>query len=88
MEQLNKKIQSIFQFMARIPNDKLLHSFYGTLVYISFSIISPLLAIYIVLLVAVAKEVRDQYVYSGFDVIDILATIFIPLILFSKDALL
>jgi hypothetical protein len=71
--------------MAKIPHDKLLHSFYGTCIYILFSFINPLFAVLSVIIVAIAKEIYDEIIYSGFDWKDIIATIAIPMLLFIKE---
>lgn len=78
-------MDKIFKKLALIPNDKLLHSFYGTLIYIGFSFYNSLLAFAIVILIAFAKEIYDEVIYKGFSVTDILATTFIPLLLFIKE---
>ena len=75
----------LFKKLALIPNDKLLHSFYGTLIYLLLSLFSPIVAILTVIFVAIAKEVYDEIVYNGFDWKDIIATILIPMLLFAKE---
>lgn len=74
-----------FKNLALIPKDKLLHSFYGTVIYLLLSLFSPIVAILTVIFVAIAKEVYDEIVYSGFDWKDIIATISIPMLLFTKE---
>lgn len=76
---------NLFKEMAKIPHDKLLHSFYGTCIYLLCSFINPLFGIISVIIVAIAKEVYDEIVYSGFDWKDIIATVFIPMLLFTKE---
>ena len=76
---------TFFKKLALIPNDKLLHSFYGTCIYLLCSFINPLFGIISVIIVAIAKEVYDEIVYSGFDWKDIIATIAIPMLLFIKE---
>lgn len=75
----------IFKKLVEIPHDKLLHSFYGTLIYLVLSFFNPLLAFAIVIFIAFAKEIYDEVSYKGFSVTDILATTFIPLLLFIKE---
>lgn len=78
-------MDTFFKKLALIPNDKLLHSFYGTLIYLLLSFYSPIVAILTVIFVAIAKEVYDEIVYSGLDWKDIIATIAIPMLLFAKE---
>lgn len=74
-------MDKIFQKLASIQHDKLLHSFYGTVIYLLLSLFSPIVAILTVIFVAIAKEVYDEIVYGGFDWKDIIATIAIPMLL-------
>lgn len=76
---------NLLKEMAKIPHDKLLHGFYGTVIYLLLSLFSPIVAILTVIFVAIAKEVYDEIVYSGFDWKDIIATIAIPMLLFIKE---
>lgn len=78
-------MDTFFKKLALIPNDKLLHSFYGTVIYLLLSLFSPIIAILTVIFVAIAKEIYDEIVYSGFDWKDIIATIAIPMLLFTKE---
>ena len=72
--------------MSSIPNDKLLHSFYGTLMYGLLSIWDLELALWIVLITALCKEFYDEYKYGRFDYVDILATVALPYLLYLKEA--
>lgn len=74
-----------FKKLALIPKDKLLHSFYGTLIYLLLSLFSPIVAILTVIFVAIAKEVYDEVKYKSFDFVDIVATILIPMLIFAKE---
>lgn len=78
-------MDTFFKKLALIPNDKLLHSFYGTVIYLLLSLFSPIVAILAVVFVAIAKEVYDEVKYKSFDIIDIIATILIPILLFAKE---
>lgn len=78
-------MDKIFKKLVEIPHDKLLHNFYGTLIYLVFSFFNPLLAFAIVLIVAFAKEIYDEVIYKGYNISDIVATSFIPLLLFIKE---
>lgn len=66
--------------MTKIPNDKLLHSFYGMVIYTLFLTINANISIIVVLLVAVLKELYDIN-KTGFSLSDILATSGFPLLL-------
>lgn len=75
-------IKTIFQKMSSIPKDKLAHSFYGSLIFsLSLFLFSVNIAFVIVNIIAISKEIYDQYDYNGADVIDYLFTIFIPSII-------
>lgn len=78
-------MDKLVELMADIPKDKLLHSFYGVLIYLVAALVSPMFGIIAVVIVAVAKEVYDEIKYGGFDLVDIIATVGIPLLLFIKD---
>lgn len=78
-------MDTFFKKLALIPKDKLLHSFYGTCIYLLCSFINPLFGIISVIIVAIAKEVYDEVKYKGFDIVDIIATILIPMMLFAKE---
>ena len=78
-------MDTFFKKLALIPNDKLLHSFYGTCIYILLSFVNPLFGIIFVIIVAIAKEIYDEIVYGGFNWKDIIATIAIPMLLFIKE---
>ena len=71
--------------MTDIPKDKLLHSFYGVLIYLVAALVSPLFGIIAVVVIAIAKEVYDEIKYGGFDLVDIVATVAIPMALFLKE---
>jgi len=66
-----------------IPIDKANHFIYGFVIYVVSSLfLTPDKALALVCLFALGKEIRDEFVYSGFDVKDVLATICPALILF------
>ena len=75
----------LIQLMSDIPKDKLLHSFYGVLIYLVAALVSPMFGIIAVVIVAVAKEVYDEIKYGGFDWVDIVATVAVPMVLFLKE---
>lgn len=81
-------MDKLIETLSRIPQDKLLHSFYGVLVYSVVAILDVGLAMWAVVVVALTKEVWDEYKYSRFDWIDIVATVALPLALFISEGLM
>lgn len=75
-------------FLSKIPKDKLLHSFYGTITYIIVSCFSHDVAMLSVVVLAVSKEVYDDRIYSGFDWKDIVATTVLPILLYIQTIVL
>ena len=75
----------LIQLMADIPKDKLLHSFYGVLIYLVAALVSPVFGVIAVVVIAIAKEVYDEIKYGGFDLVDIVATVAIPMVLFLRE---
>lgn len=71
--------------MADIPKDKLLHSFYGVLIYLVAALVSPMFGVIAVVVIAVAKEAYDEIRYGGFDWKDIIATVAVPMVLFLRE---
>ena len=78
-------MDKIFKKLAEIPHDKLLHSFYGTLIYVLLAWYDVSLAIAVVGVIAITKEVYDEIVYGGFSFMDIVFTVAIPVVLFLKE---
>lgn len=74
-------MDTFFKKLALIPNDKLLHSFYGTLVYAIIALVDVTLAFGITVLVAISKEVYDFRVKGEFSLMDMGATIGLALVL-------
>ena len=71
----------MLEFLANIGKDKLLHSFYGALIYALVSVFSVYIALCVVVLVAVGKEVYDYKDYGKFDIKDVMFTVMIPILL-------
>ena len=61
--------------MSKIPHDKLLHSFYGMIIYIVGCLVSPLVGIGLVVVAAIGKELAD---YPRWDLLDVVATLALP----------
>lgn len=75
-------MEKIIKIMSSIEHDKLLHSFYGTLIFaLMLLITNSNIAMVVVIVIAICKEVYDELIYGGFDWNDIIATILIPTIL-------
>lgn len=72
-------------FLSKIPKDKLLHSFYGTLIYLPISYVDSFIGLGIVAVIALSKEILDEKDYGGFDLSDIIATMLIPTLIYIKD---
>ena len=68
-----------------IPHDKALHALYGLILY-SFLcfIVSPLIAVVVVISIAALKEVYDYFNIDKHtvDIVDIVATALVPMVLF------
>lgn len=75
-------MEKIIQKLASIRTDRLLHSFYGTLVFALLAFIDADLAMIGVVAIAVGKEVYDRYWGSGFDWIDVVYTVMVPVVLY------
>lgn len=69
--------------MSRITKDKLLHSFYGTIVFTLCLLVTDklMMSLGVVFVIAIMKEVYDELVYGGFDWKDIGFTILVPILL-------
>lgn len=80
-------MEKVLIWLSRIPHDKLLHSFYGVVIYTITSLVNPIFGLCVVSLVAIGKEVYDEIDYGGFDPLDILYTVGLPILLFIKDCI-
>jgi hypothetical protein len=68
-----------------VPHDKTLHFIVGFfLAIISTHFLSDIQSIGIIFLIALIKEIRDEIVYNGFDIMDIIYTI-IPIIILTLN---
>lgn len=75
-------MSKVLNYLASIPHDKLLHSFYGTLIYLPISYVHSSIALGVVGVVAFSKEILDEKDYEGFDLADIIATMLIPTLIY------
>ena len=63
--------------------DKFAHAFFGTLFYLAMNfLLSSELSLFLTFALAVCVEIYDKYKGGKADVLDVLATILIPIILF------
>ena len=75
-------MEKIIKIMSSIEHDKLLHSFYGKIVFaLMLVVVQVWIAFGVVVVVAIMKEVYDQWKYKGADWKDIVATVVVPLAL-------
>ena len=59
-----------------IPIDKANHFIYGFLIYtLANLLLSDLYSLLVIYLFALGKEIKDEFVYSGFDIKDLLTTL-------------
>lgn len=66
--------------------DKLAHAFFGTLFYLAMNFFfSSELSLFLTFALAVGVEIYDKYKGGKADVLDALATILIPIVLFIKN---
>ena len=66
--------------------DKLAHAFFGTLFYLAMNfLLSSELSLFLTFALAVGVEIYDKYKGGKANIIDVLATILIPIILFIKN---
>lgn len=70
-----------FQFIT-LPVDKANHAMHGLIVYSFIAIYSPFIAILVVLVLGIGKEVLDKYIGGTVDIRDIVATALAPVILY------
>ena len=75
-------MSKVLNYLASLPKDKLLHSFYGTLIYLPISYVDSSIALGVVAVVALSKEISDEKDYGGFDLADIIATMLIPTLIY------
>ncbi len=74
-------MKRVFEAMSALPNDKLLHFFYGSMFsFVAFHFMDGLVAFWTVFALAVAKEVYDVAITkftkpTRFSVLDIVATV-------------
>ena len=81
-------MEKVFKVLNSIPNDKLLHNTYGTLIFLALSVfMSNIYALGIVVLIAGSKEVYDYKNKDKHtpDIWDFFATIFFSSLFAIKD---
>lgn len=55
------------------------------MLYVAAALVNPMFGILAVIVIAIAKEVYDEVRYGGFDWVDIVATVAVPVVLFLKE---
>ena len=78
-------MSKVLNYLVSLPKDKLLHSFYGTLIYLPISYVDSSIALGVVAVVALSKEISDEKDYGGFDLVDIIATMLIPTLIYGIE---
>lgn len=74
-------IDKIIGFMILVPEDKLRHSFWGTLIYLVLTLfIEEILSLALIGLIAVSREWTNK---TGFSIMDIVYTIMFPILIFA-----
>lgn len=72
-----------------IPQDKANHFIYGFTMFILLNLfLNAFIALGIVFIIALSKEIYDEYDYGGYDWQDLLATIIPASILILKESIL
>ena len=80
------KIQD--KIVELIPIDKCLHFIIGFFIYVILGkIVGDYYALISVIVIALIKEIRDQIVYKGFDIGDIMATVIPAAFLFIMNSI-
>lgn len=71
-----------------LAHDKANHFVYGFVIYFIASLmLNPYISLAIATGFALAKEVKDEYDYKGFDWKDLVITVIAPIALFLKSIL-
>lgn len=88
MERLRSTIKYFLTVTINLQRDKANHAFDLLLVYSLIALFSPLIALGVVLLIALAKEVWDYFGNGTPDVWDIVAGITSPIVIFLLQLLI
>ena len=81
------KIREMFHILI-IPHDKANHAFYGLLVYSILAVFSSSLALIVVVLLGVGKEIFDEIDYDGGSLEDAMYTITPPAVVFGIEVII
>lgn len=68
--------------MVTLPIDKANHAFQGLLIYSLIAMYSPLVAILVVIIVGMGKEILDKFIGGTVDAWDTVATVAAPIVLY------
>lgn len=74
-------MEKVIIYLEQIGKDKLLHFMCGMIVWLVASTISVGIGLAVVVVVALGKELYDQYKYGGADFSDFVWTIWMPVLL-------
>ena len=81
-------IEKYFKFIT-LPSDKANHAFWGLVTYSFIALYSPLLAVLVVMVIAIGKEVYDEYYPNHTsDKMDAIATAITPIVLYIASLVL
>ena len=75
-------MKELFKFIT-LPQDKANHALWGLVIYSFVALYSPMIAILLVFVNAIGKEIWDSRGNGTVDKYDALATVIIPFILYT-----
>jgi hypothetical protein len=81
-------MEKIFNILNSLPKDKAYHMLYGLIAYNFIALYSPTLAVLVVIVIAIGKEVYDEYYPNHTsDKMDAIATAIVPIVLYVIEIL-
>lgn len=81
-------MEKILKIIGSIEKDKLLHFMCGMVVWLVASTVSVAVGLFVVIVIAIGKELYDEYKYGGADWTDFIWTVWMPILLSLQEALL
>jgi len=78
---MKETIKKFFRSLL-MDQDKANHAFYGLLTYAVISIFNVDIALFVVFIISIGKEIFDEIDYGGFDMKDFLYTFMPSLVLY------
>ena len=82
---IKEKINKWFKFIT-LPQDKANHALWGLVIYSFIALYSPMIAITLVFINAIGKEIWDSSGNGTVDKYDVLATVTIPFVLYIIES--